>query len=112
LESKCKVGPKISGSTLRLQFNTTLGGNKEESNADENAAAAEESKAQGKDVKVSVQILKVNDNKHCVKFTYKDPQSKVILNGNTNPEIIQHFWQLRNADELRIFCDTTFDEGQ
>ena len=64
-----KTAYRISGSTLRLSFNTVLGGPAEESK--ENAAAA--SDVQGKEVRVSVQILKVSDNKHCVKFTYKDP---------------------------------------
>lgn len=108
MENKCQV--KISDTSLRLQFNTVLGGSNEESKAEENKAAASES--QGKEVKVSIQILKVNDNKHCVKFTYKDPVTKVDLNGNKNPEIIKHFWQLRDAEELRIFCDTTYDESQ
>ncbi len=92
---------------MRLTFNTTIGGPVEESK--EEAAAAQ---SQGKNVKVSIEILKVNDNKHCVKFTYKDPATKVDLNGNTNPEIIKHFLSIRDEENLRIFCDTTFDEAQ
>ena len=57
---------------------------------------------------VDVQILKVNENKHCVKFAYKHPEKKTDL-GNSN-EIIKHFMSIRNAESLRMFCDTTFDE--
>lgn len=64
-----KTAYRISGSDLRLSFNTVLGGPAEESK--ENAAAASET--QGREVRVGVQILQVNENKHCVKFTYRDP---------------------------------------
>ena len=107
-DSVTKTAYRISGSTLRLSFNTVLGGPAEESK--ENAAAA--SDVQGKEVRVSVQILKVSDNKHCVKFTYKDPKTKSDLDGNTSPEIIKHFLSIRDSEELKIFVDTTFDEAQ
>ena len=73
--SKKQVDYFISSSSLRVKFNHRIGGTSQ--------AAAEESKAaEGKDVKVDIQILKVNDNKSCVKFTYKDAASKVQINNN------------------------------
>lgn len=54
-------------------------------------------------------MLKVSDNKSCVKFSYVDPTSKVDLNKSS--EVIQHFLSFRDAEQLRMFVDTTY-EGQ
>lgn len=92
---------RISGCNLRLKFETQL--------AAAAAADGEESKeAEGRSVKVDIQILKVNDSKCCVKFSYKDPSSKGYLNEQS--EAISHFMSVRDAPSLRMFCDTTFDE--
>lgn len=110
-DSVTKTAYRISGSALRLSFNAVLGGPGPAEESKEDAAAASES-SQGKEVRVSVQILQVSENKHCVKFTYKDPKTKSDLNGNTNPEIIRHFLSIRDCENLKIFVDTTFDEDQ
>ena len=90
----------ISGSNLKLNFTSQIG---------TAASGAEESKeAEVRDVKCQITVLKVNDNKSCVKFSYKDPATKVDL--NTSPDIINHFMSIRNEESLRMFCDTTYDE--
>lgn len=53
-------------------------------------------------------MLRVNDDKSCVKFSYRDPETKVDLSSSN--DIISHFMGIRNAEELRMFCDTTYDE--
>lgn len=97
---------RISGSTLRLKFTTTIA-----PPASPEAAGSEEEKKEapnGRMVKVDVQVLKVNDNKHCVKFSYKDPEKKLDL--QASPDLVRHFMGIRDSKELRMFCDTTFDE--
>lgn len=61
---------------------------------------------------MDIQILKVNDNKSCVKFSYKDPQTKVDININDNAAVFNHFRNIRDDDKLRMFNDTTYDEAQ
>ena len=100
--SKKSIAYHISGSNLRLNFEQRIGGNTE---------GAEESKQdEGKNVKVDIQILKVDDNKHCVKFSYKDPQTKIGVSNNL--DILNHFKSIRDDETLRMFCDTTYEEGQ
>lgn len=62
------IAYRISGSTLRLKFETSVNP----------PAQAEESKEAppATNFKVDIQVLKVNENKSCVKFTYKDPVTK------------------------------------
>lgn len=60
------------------------------------------------DVKVDIQILSVSENKSCVKFSYKDSSTKVDVSNNR--DIINHFMGIRDAEELRMFCDSTFEE--
>ena len=98
--NKKEIPYRISGSNLKLAFTTQIGAA---------SAGAEESKeAEVREVKCDIQVLKVNDNKSCVKFSYKDPVKKVDL--NTSPDIINHFMSIRNEESLRMFCDTTYDE--
>ena len=56
--------------------------------------------------------MKVNENKWCVKFAYKDPQKKVDININDNPAVFNHFRSIRDDESLKMFNDTTYDEGQ
>lgn len=66
LESQGIV-PDISGSTLRLKYDTTI------ANPAQQAPDQEESKqAEGRGVRVDIQVLKVKEGKSAVKFTYKD----------------------------------------
>lgn len=62
------------------------------------------------DVLVDIQILRVNEQKSCVKFTYKDPQTKKDI--NKKPELLNHFVSIRDCEKLSMFNDTTFDENQ
>ena len=94
-----QIAHRISDSKLKLKFNTQLA----------RAAASEEQKGDDtREVAVGIEVLKVDDNKHCVKFSYKDPATR--LNLSTSRDIIQHFMAIRDAQELGFFCDTTFDE--
>lgn len=93
------VAYRISGSSLRLKFETQMGAR----------AETEETKAQeGRPVKVDIQVLRVNDYKCCAKFSYKDPSTKIDVNEQS--EAISHFMSVRDAPSLRMFCDTTFNE--
>ena len=58
--------------------------------------------------KVDVQILKVDENKHCVRFTYKHAETNRDIN-KARP-VIQHFISVRDSAKLRMFNDITFDE--
>lgn len=99
LKSK-QIAHHISSESLRMNFIARIGSN---------ASTEEESKEESsKEVKVDVQVLKVNENKSCVKFTYKDPTQKVDV--RKTQDIINHFLSFRNADKLRMFVDTTFEE--
>lgn len=97
------VQPDISGSTMRLKFDTTI-------SAGQQPVAQEESKEApaGRNVKVDIQVLRVSEGKCAVKFTYKDPQSKNHL--RQTPDIVNHYLGIRNAEPLKMFCDTTFEE--
>ena len=64
----------ISSSSLRVKFNHRIGVRSPA--AEEESKSATENQA-GQDLKVDIQILMVNDNKSCVKFTYKDASTKV-----------------------------------
>ena len=102
--SKQNIAYRISGSNLRLKFTHKIGGNPA-------GAEGEESKtSEGRDMNVDIQILHVSDNKHCVKFSYKDPATKVDI--SNNPDIINHFMSIRDNTALAMFNDTTYDEGQ
>jgi hypothetical protein len=89
-----QIDYRISGSNLRLNFTTNLGN------------SAEESK-EGQEVKVVAEVLSVNQHKNCVKFSYRDPVTKVDVTG---AQAIQHFMSIRDAENLRMFCDTTYDD--
>lgn len=81
-----QIAHRISGSHLKLNFTTQLA----------KAASSEEQKGEEtRDVRVDIEILKVDDNKHCVKFSYKDPATKVDL--GKSRDIIQHFMSIRDA---------------
>ena len=60
---------QISGDKLAMKFETTLSGE---------ATEGEETKEEevGRKALVKIQVLRVNDNKCCVKFNYCDPMSK------------------------------------
>ena len=97
---------RISGSTVRLKYTTSIAPQTQA------PATEEENKAEAppsREVKVDVQVLKVNDHKSCVKFSYKDPNTKLDL--PASPDLVRHFMQIRDSKELRMFCDTTFDEA-
>lgn len=91
---KESIFPRISGSKLRLEFNINAG------------AADEESKTE-QEMTVRIEVLSVNERKNCVKFSYRDPVTKVDC---PRPEAIRHFMSIRDAESLRMFCDTTFDD--
>ncbi len=100
---KDNVQYRISGEKLSVKFEIEV--------ANSTAASAEESKTEEapRKVKVVISILKVNENKNCVKFAYTDPTTKADL--NKMHTIVQHFIKIRDAEPLRIFCDTTFEEN-
>lgn len=93
---------RISDSSLRLKFTTTIAPAAKKEN-EEN-----KEEAPGRNVHVDVQILKVSDSKSCVKFSYKDPETKHSLQATT--DLVRHFMSIRDQKDLRMFCDTTFDE--
>lgn len=94
------VSPDVSGHKLRLKYSTQI----------QLEEAAEESKeAELKDVQVVVQVYEISASKRCVSFIYRDPATKVELTQN---EMISHFLNVRNSEEIKPFCDTTYDEGQ
>lgn len=82
------VAPRISGSSLRLKFDHTI---------NEPTQAEEESKSDesGRSVLVDIQVLAVDERKSCVKFSYKDPSSK--LNLRHTPGLINHFLGVRDS---------------
>lgn len=88
-----QIDYRISGSNLRLKFTTNLPSQSEESKEEQ-------------PVKVDIQVLSVDDHKNCVKFSYRDVNSKQDVSSNA---AIQHFMSIRDAPALRMFCDTTFD---
>jgi len=53
-------------------------------------------------------VLRVEDNKCCVKFSYRDLTSKLDLAKAS--DVNQHFKSLRDHMDLRVFNDATFDE--
>jgi len=90
---------------LRCNFVEKIGGT---ATPDE----GEESKQdEGKDVKVDIQILRLENSKCCVKFAYRDPETKVDVTINDNPAIYSHFKGLRDNEGLKMFNDTTYDEA-
>ena len=66
-----QIAYRISGSTLRVKFVIPITVRE----ADE-----ENKEAEVKDTRVDIQILKVDDNIHCVRFNYQDAASKRDLN--------------------------------
>ena len=60
---------------------------------------------------MDIQILKLESGKHCVKFSYKDPETKVDVTINDNSAIYSHFKSLRDDERLKMFNDTTYDEA-
>lgn len=92
--SKKDIAYRISGSSLRLKFTTNL-----------EVSPGEESK-EGQQVKVDIQVLQVSEDKHCVKFSYRNPTNKRDISG---PAAIKHFISFRDSEQLRMFCDTTFE---
>ena len=55
--------------------------------------------------------MKLESGKHCVKFSYRDPETKVDVNINDNPAIYSHFLSFRDDVRLNMFNDTTYDEA-
>jgi len=53
-------------------------------------------------------VLRVDENKCCVKFSYRDPTTKKDLPKSS--DVNQHFKMMRDDDSLRMFNDATFDE--
>jgi len=53
-------------------------------------------------------VLEVDEHKHCIKFSYRDPESKLDLPKAS--DVNAHFKMLRDHESLRMFNDTTFDE--
>lgn len=53
-----------------------------------------------------MEVLKVDDLKNCVKFTYRDPVTKHDIK---NADTTMHFINMRDEAKLRIFCDSTFE---
>ena len=83
----------ISGSKLKLHFLAEIS-----SDAGESTQA-----------RVSVELLSVSDRKHCVKFTYLDPEKKTELSAKFRNGATSHFISY-STDVLKSFNDTTFDE--
>lgn len=54
------------------------------------------------------EVLHVSEHKNCVKFSYRDPVTKLDITGT---QAIQHFMSIRDAENLRMFCDTTYDDA-
>merc|ERR1711990_1105200 len=100
LQSK-NIDYRISGSNLRLKFNTTIAVDAEEEEGEEEVKQAEQS------VKVDIQCLKVNEHKNAVKFSYRDAETKRDVSSNA---AVNHYISMRDAEALRIFNDTTYDE--
>lgn len=100
LLQKRKIKNNISGDKLKLTFNAFVGGSSPEEESKDN---------NGREVSVAVQVLRVDDQKNCVKFSYRDPASKKDV--RKTPDIIEHFLSFRNAPELIMFVDTTFEES-
>merc|ERR1712060_48432 len=93
LQSK-NIDYRISGSNLRLKFNTTIAVDAEEEEGEEEVKQAEQS-------------VKVNDHKSAVKFSYRDTETKRDVHSNSS---MNHYIEMRDAEPLKIFNDTTFDE--
>ena len=77
-----------------LKFNINAGSTSEESKTEQ-------------EIQVRIEVLNVNERKNCVKFSYRDPVNKLDC---PRPEAIRHFMSIRDAEDLRMFCDTTFDD--
>lgn len=60
-------------------------------------------------VSVSVQVLKVNEYKHCVKFTYLNPDRKSEVTGRFKNGTIAHFLSY-STNLVKIFNNTTYAE--
>jgi len=84
---------QISGDNLALKFEATLPIRATEAanNGEEEKKAEEE---QGRKARVHVQVLRVEDNKCCVKFSYRDIASKLDLAKAS--DVNQHFKSLRD----------------
>lgn len=104
---KTNAQHRISGDKLALKFTATLGSSQE---ADGGAAAEEESKEDkpSRQVICKIAVLEVDEHKHCVKFSYCDPENGYDLPKSS--EVNAHFKKLRDDESIRMFNDTTFDE--
>lgn len=89
---------------MRLKFNTTISAPQPEAQEESKEAPA------GRPVKVDIQVLRVNEGKCAVKFTYKDPSPEAKTHLRQTPDVVNHYLSIRNAEPLKIFCDTTFEE--
>lgn len=81
------VQHRVSGSTMKTKYMARL--------SDET------------EVEVQIEVLRVSDSKNCTKFNFRDPATKVDINSAAS---IQHFMEVRDAQELRMFCDMTFED--
>lgn len=57
-------------------------------------------------MQVAIEVLRVSDQKHCVKFSYRSIASKRDV---TNVSAINHFINFRSIPTLKMFCDATYD---
>lgn len=84
-----------------MKFNATIAGDDEEAEGDE------EAKTEEQNVKVDVQVLRVNEEKCAVKFTYRNAETKRDVKGNST---VNHFLSISNCDGLKNYNDATFEE--
>jgi len=54
---------------------------------------------------VHCEVLKVSEGKSCILFNYCDPITKVDIYDNST---VEHFINMRNVEQLRMYCDATF----
>jgi len=60
----------------------------------------------GQVVEVHMEMLRVSDSTCCAKFGYRDPLIQADLYDH---DTVKHFLSVRGNDNLRVFCDATFE---
>lgn len=61
-------------------------------------------------VSVAVEVLKVSDHKHSIKFSYRNPdERKTEVMGELKNAAIRHFLSF-STDSVKIFNNTTYTE--
>lgn len=58
-------------------------------------------------VQVAIRVLRVDQGKSCVEFSYNDAETKSAI---VRTDRVIHFLSYRDADILKPFCDATFHE--